>query len=95
MNNFQRHFQDLLNDPAPLPPTLQPPAIQPPVPEPLAPFQLIQGRRPTHKQLLHQGFRYVQNGGHLEKKYWRCFYHKKDSHNPLPCKSILHTYDFD
>ena len=105
MNDFQRHCQPFLqqlNDDQPtLPPVTvqqpdpipQPDPTPQPDPQPPTTFQLIQGRRPTDKQLLHQGFRYVGNGGHREKKYWRCYYHKKDahSHNPLPCKSILHT----
>ena len=30
-------------------------------------FQLVQGRRSTTKQILHQGSRYVRNGGHGDK----------------------------
>ena len=98
MNNFQQHFSFILNNqpPAIQPPAIQPPAIQPiqpPAVQPPAPFQLVQGKKPTSKQLIHQGFRYIQNGGHGEKKYWRCFYHKKDINNPVICKSILHTTD--
>ena len=105
MNNFQQHFSFILNPalqppaiqppslqpPAIQPPALQPPAIQPPALQPPAPFQLVQGRKPRSKQLLHQGFRYIQNGGHGDKKYWRCFYHKKDINNPLIYASQFST----